>query len=366
MSDAIKKVKVLVVDDSAFARLTISKYLATDPAIEVVGMARDGLDALEKVKLLDPDVVTMDVEMPKLDGIGTLERIMAEHPRPVIMLSSITAEGAEVTIRALELGAIDFFLKPSLINPTGAAEVSNDLIDKIKSASSIDVSKLVWQVKKLLAGTARPVAARPTPGQVSERPRRVVIIGSSTGGPRALYEVVPGIPADIPATVVIVQHMPAKFTKSMADRLNEISRIPVKEAEAGDRLITGHALVAPGGFHMVLKPGGSIDLTLDKAVCGLRPAIDVTMGSLVSHYGASCLGVILTGMGSDGTNGCAMIKAAGGNVISEDPSTCVIYGMPRSVAEAGLPDYVLPLHRIANEIVNYCNKSAKKDVRVSA
>ena len=153
MSDAIKKVKVLVVDDSAFARLTISKYLATDPAIEVVGMARDGLDALEKVKLLDPDVVTMDVEMPKLDGIGTLERIMAEHPRPVIMLSSITAEGAEVTIRALELGAIDFFLKPSLINPTGAAEVSNDLIDKIKSASSIDVSKLVWQVKKLLAGT---------------------------------------------------------------------------------------------------------------------------------------------------------------------------------------------------------------------
>jgi two-component system chemotaxis response regulator CheB len=365
MSDAVKKVKVLVVDDSAFARLTISKYLSSDPCIEVVGMARDGLDALEKVQLLDPDVVTMDVEMPKLDGIGTLERIMQSHPRPVIMLSSITAEGAEVTIRALELGAIDFFLKPSLINPTGRDEVSNDLIVKIKNAATIDVSKLVWQVKKLLAGTSRPVAARPTAQQIDEKARRVVIIGSSTGGPRALYEVVPGIPANIPATVVIVQHMPAKFTKSMADRLNEISQIPVKEAEAGDRLITGHVLIAPGGFHMVITPGGAINLTLDKPVCGLRPAIDVTMESLVSHYGASCLGVVLTGMGSDGTRGCAMIKAAGGNVISEDQSTCVIYGMPRSVAEAGLPDQVLPLGHISNAIVNYCNKSARKDVRVS-
>lgn len=365
MSDSIKKVRVLVVDDSAFARLTISKYLGGDSCIEVVGMARDGLDALEKVKLLDPDVVTMDVEMPKLDGIGTLQRIMEDYPRPVIMLSSITAEGAEVTIRALELGAIDFFLKPSLINPTGRDEVNNELIEKIKNAANIDVSKLVWQVKKLLAGTSRPVAARPTKTQPDEKPRRVVIIGSSTGGPRALYEVVPGIPANIPATVVIVQHMPAKFTRSMADRLNEISQIPVKEAEAGDRLLTGHALVAPGGYHMVITPGGAIDLTLDKPVCGLRPAIDVTMESLVSHYGASCLGVVLTGMGSDGTRGCAMIKAAGGNVISEDQSTCVIYGMPRSVAEAGLPDFVLPLGRIANEVVNYCNRSVKKDARVS-
>jgi two-component system chemotaxis response regulator CheB len=366
MNDTVKKVRVLVVDDSAFARLTISKYLATDPSIEVVGLARDGLDALEKVKLLDPDVVTMDVEMPKLDGIGTLERIMAEYPRPVIMLSSITAEGAEVTIRALELGAIDFFLKPSLINPTGRDEVNNDLIDKIKNAASIDVSKLVWRVKKLLAGTARTVAARPViRRRIGEKPRRVVIIGSSTGGPRALYEVVPGIPADIPATVVIVQHMPAKFTKSLADRLNEISSIPVKEAEAGDRLLTGHALVAPGGFHMVITPGGGIELTLDRPVCGLRPAIDVTMESLVQNYGASCLGVVLTGMGSDGTNGCAMIKAAGGSVISEDESTCVIYGMPRCVAEAGLADYVVPLGGIAGQITEYCNKTCIKDARIS-
>jgi len=357
MSEAIKKVRVLVVDDSAFARLTISKYLAGDPAIEVVGMARDGLDALEKVKLLDPDVVTMDVEMPKLDGIGTLERIMDDYPRPVIMLSSITAEGAEVTIRALELGAIDFFLKPSLINPTGRDEVNSELIDKIKNAATIDVSKLVWRVKKLLAGTARTVAARPSRERVVGKAHRVVIIGTSTGGPRALYEVVPGIPADIPAAVVIVQHMPAKFTKSLADRLNEISQIPVKEAEAGDRLITGRALVAPGGFHTVITTGGGIELTLDKPVCGLRPAIDVTMESLVRHYGASCLGVVLTGMGSDGTKGCAMIKAAGGSVISEDESTCVIYGMPRCVAEAGLADYVVPLGGIANGIINFYNKT---------
>lgn len=365
MNKRAKKVRVLVVDDSAFARLTISKYLEGDPSIEVVGLARDGLDALEKVKLLDPDVVTMDVEMPKLDGIGTLERIMDDFPRPVIMLSSITGEGAEVTIRALELGAIDFFLKPSLINPTGRNEVNNDLIDKIKNASHIDVSKLVWRVKKLLAGTARTVAIRPPVKHSSEKPRRVVIIGTSTGGPRALYEVVPGIPADIPATVVIVQHMPAKFTKSLAERLNELSQIPVKEAEAGDRLITGHALVAPGGFHMVVTAGGGIGLTLDKPVCGLRPAIDVTMESLVGQYGASCLGVVLTGMGSDGTNGCAMIKAAGGNVISEDESTCIIYGMPRCVAEAGLADEVVPLGDIAERITGYCSKPSIKDARIS-
>lgn len=367
MIDTAKKVRVLVVDDSAFARLTISKYLAGDPCIEVVGLARDGLDALEKVKLLDPDVVTMDVEMPKLDGIGTLERIMQDFPRPVIMLSSITAEGAEVTIRALELGAIDFFLKPSLINPTGRDDVHGELIEKIKNAANIDVSKLVWRVKKLLAGTARTVAPKPIIKQrgAGEKPRRVVIIGTSTGGPRALYEVVPGIPADIPATVVIVQHMPAKFTKSLAERLNELSQIPVKEAEAGDRLITGQALVAPGGFHMVVSQGGGIELTLSKPVCGLRPAIDVTMESLVSLYGASCLGVILTGMGSDGTNGCAMIKAAGGNVISEDESTCVIYGMPRCVAEAGLADSVVPLGGVAERISEYCSKPSIKDVRIS-
>jgi len=366
MNDAAKKIKVLVVDDSAFARLTISKYLAGDPSIEVVGMARDGLDAIEKVKLLNPDVVTMDVEMPRLDGIGSLERIMESYPRPVIMLSSITSKGAEVTIRALELGAIDFFLKPSLINPTGHDEENNDLLAKIRNASTIDVSKLVWRVKKLLAGTARPVNARPVKQRAYVKPRKVVIIGSSTGGPKALYELIPSIPPNIPATIIVVQHMPPKFTRSLADRLNEISRIPVKEAEAGDKLITGRALLAPGGFHTVISQAGNIELTLDKPVCGLRPAIDITMSSLVKHYGASCLGVVLTGMGSDGTRGCAMIKAAGGSVISEDRSTCVIYGMPRSVEEAGLSDRVIPLGSIVNGITDLCRVTPLKDAKVAA
>lgn len=361
-----RKVSVLVVDDSAFARLTISKYLACDPEIEVVGIARDGLDALEKVRIFNPDVVTMDVEMPKLDGIGTLERIMREMPRPVIMLSSITSEGADVTIKALELGAVDFFLKPSLINPTGGDDVNNELLEKIKNAALIDVSKLVWRVKKLLAGTARVTAPKLHKISAEEKARRVVIIGTSTGGPRALYEVVPGIPADIPATVVIVQHMPAKFTKSLAERLNEIGRIPVKEAQPGDRLITGHALVAPGGFHLVTAPGGVVQLTLDPPVCGLRPAIDVTMESLVKIYGASCLGVILTGMGSDGTRGCAMIKAAGGSVFSEDESTCVIYGMPRCVAEAGISDRVIPLGGVADAIFDYCQRTTVKKAKTKA
>jgi two-component system chemotaxis response regulator CheB len=189
----------------------------------------------------------------------------------------------------------------------------------------------------------------------------VVIIGTSTGGPRALYEVVPGIPEDIPATVVIVQHMPARFTKSLADRLNDISQIPVKEAEDGDMLVTGRALVAPGGYHTVITRGGQVQLTLDRPIFGLRPAIDITMESLVKHYGASCLGVILTGMGSDGAKGCAMIKAAGGRVISEDESTCVIYGMPRAVAEAGISDLVVPLGNIAGEITKFCRGTAVKN-----
>jgi two-component system chemotaxis response regulator CheB len=365
MIDTGKRIRVLIVDDSAFARIMIAKHLANDAQIEIAGTARDGLDAIEKIKVLKPDVVTLDVEMPKLDGVTALQRIMAEYPTPVVMLSNLTAEGADVTIRALEIGAVDFFLKPSLINPTGSLETDAELIQKIKQASKIDVAKVTSRLQRIVADLQRSKTKLPANKSSGQgKLNRVVIIGSSTGGPRALYEVVPNLPADLPAAVLIVQHMPPKFTKSIAERLDEISQIHVKEAELGDRVSLGQALIAPGGFHMVMKPNGQISLNQDKPRCGLRPAVDVTMESASKAYGSRCLGVILTGMGSDGTEGAAMIKAGGGMILAEDESTCVVYGMPRSVAEAGLVDKVVPLNRIVEEITAACRKPSESMVRI--
>lgn len=360
MNHAEKRTRVLIVDDSAFARLMIAKHLADAPSIEIVGTARDGLDALEKVKLLRPDVITLDVEMPKMDGVTALERIMADFPTPVVMLSALTAKGADVTIRSLELGAVDFFLKQSIVNPTGEGASSDELINKINQAAGIDVANVTSRLKNIQIGLQRRSREK-TLNTSSRKPRinRVVIIGSSTGGPRALYEVIPSLPADLPASILIVQHMPPKFTKSIAERLNELSQIDVKEAEAGDIVSPGQALVAPGGYHMVVRMNGHIALNQDRPRCGLRPAADVTMESAVKVYGARCIGVVLTGMGNDATQGCAMIKAGGGRVLAEHESTCVVYGMPRSVVEAGLADKVVPIQQMVDEIIACCVKPAE-------
>jgi two-component system chemotaxis response regulator CheB len=361
-----KRVRVLVVDDSAFARLMISRHISADSEIEIAGVARDGLEALAKIESLKPDVVTLDIEMPKMDGISALERIMSHCPTPVVMLSNLTAEGADVTVRALEIGAVDFFLKPQLINPAGSEESDDELIYKIKQAAKIDVAKVTTRLRRISQDLHRSMTKkRETPSVKRSKLNHVVIIGTSTGGPRALYEVVPNIPGDIDAAFLIVQHMPPKFTKSIADRLNELSQIKVKEAEAGDVVANGQALVAPGGFHMVMNLSGQIELNQDKPRCGgLRPAVDVTMEAAAKTFGSRCVGVILTGMGSDGTQGAAMIKAGGGMILAEDESTCIVYGMPRSVAEAGLVDKVAPLNRIVAEIANVCSKSSTSLVNI--
>jgi two-component system chemotaxis response regulator CheB len=361
-----KRVRVLIVDDSAFARLMISRHISADSEIEIAGVARDGFDALAKIESLKPDVVTLDIEMPKMDGISALERIMSHCPTPVVMLSNLTAEGADVTVKALEIGAVDFFLKPALINPAGSEESDDELIYKIKQAAKIDVAKVTTRLRRITQDLHRSMAKkREAPAVKRSRLNHVVIIGTSTGGPRALYEVVPNIPADIDAAFLIVQHMPPKFTKSIADRLNDLSQIGVKEAEEGDVLSNGKALLAPGGFHMVINLGGQIVLNQDKPRCGgLRPAVDVTMEAAAKAYGSRCVGVILTGMGSDGTQGAAMIKAGGGMILAEDESTCIVYGMPRSVAEAGLVDKVVPLNRIVAEIANACSKSSASMVNI--
>jgi two-component system chemotaxis response regulator CheB len=360
-----KRIRVLIVDDSAFARLMISRHISVDPEIEIVGVARDGVDAIDKIQLLKPDVVTLDIEMPKMDGITALERIMSDFPTPVVMLSNLTAEGAEVTVRALEIGAVDFFLKPSLISPTNSDESNDELICKIKQAAKIDVARMTSRLRRISEDLQRSMTKKErSPSVKRNRLSHVVIIGTSTGGPRALYEVVPNIPGDIDAAFLIVQHMPPKFTKSIADRLNELSQLQVKEAEEGDVVATGQALVAPGGFHMVMNLSGQIALNQDRPRCGLRPAVDVTMEAAAKAYGSRCVGVILTGMGSDGTQGAAMIKAGGGTILAEHESTCVVYGMPRSVAEAGLVDKVVPLNRVVAEIADACQKQSTSMVKI--
>jgi len=348
--------RVLVVDDSALARMVISRRISLDPGIEVVGEAFDGIDALEKVKSLKPGVVTLDVEMPRMDGLTTLSRIMAECPTAVVMLSRLTEEDAEVTIKALEAGAVDFFLKPSMVDKGGLSNAIAGLNDKIKMAGKVDISRVVGALRRgpsryrgaesLLAPSTRISGPRPQ--------KNVVIIGSSTGGPKALCEIVPGLPRDLPASILIVQHMPMGFTRSLARRLAQLSQVEVREAAFGDKLRAGQALVAPGNYHMVVGGADDVSLTQEPARNGVRPSIDVTMESVAANAGYRCIGVVLTGMGSDGKNGAAAIKKSGGIVIAQDEPTSVIYGMPRSVAECGCADKVLPLQQITQEIVELC------------
>jgi two-component system chemotaxis response regulator CheB len=339
-------IRVLIVDDSAFMRLTISRYLDTVPGIKVVGSARDGQEALELIPDLNPDVITLDVEMPRLDGISTLRAIMRENPRPVIMLSSLTTEGAVETIQALTLGAVDFVGKPS--NKANINSVMQDVAQKIQRASTARVQPYVTP------RITQPVVKKTADSVNLCRPlfnhERVVVIGSSTGGPRALNIVVPELPANLSAAVLIVQHMPAGFTRSLAERLDGLSPFRVKEAEPGDKLEVGKILIAPGGFHTVLDENGAVTLNQNPTVHGVRPAIDVTLTSVVKRYGSAVIGVILTGMGSDGSNGCALVHNAGGWVIAEDESTCIVWGMPRSVVEIGVVNEVASLQNISHAI----------------
>ena len=362
-----QQIKTLIVDDSAFARSIIVKRLSIDPNIEVIGVAKDGVEALEKIKQLKPHVVTLDITMPRMDGLTALERIMAECPTPVIMLSAMTSEQAPATISALELGAVDFFLKPSALNPAGMAAQSDELVLKVKIAAQVDATKMrrnsrrkrrVPATRSSANGMASGERASIGKNLRSSRSRyrgKVLVIGSSTGGPKALSELIPDLPADLPVPVLIVQHMPAGFTKTFAERLDQSSEISVKEAEIGDHLEAGTVFLAPGDHHMVVTPAGQISLNQDPLVWGVRPSVDVTMNSVANIYGAKTIGVVLTGMGSDGSRGTALIKEKGGLVAVEHESTCAIYGMPRCVVEKGNADKVLPLPEMADEIIRMCS-----------
>lgn len=350
-----KSLRVMVVDDSAFMRFSIIQQLNEDPEIQVVGSASNGNEALRLIPQLQPDVITLDVEMPHLDGLSTLREIMKKFPRPVIMVSSLTKEGASETIQALMLGAVDFIPKPD--NSLDIRTAMGEIIAKIKLAARAKVKRSTSN----LLGIAPSQTSNQTEKAVRSYSKMapVILIGSSTGGPGALSEIVPALPANLPSPVVIVQHMPAGFTRSLSERLNSLSPLKVKEAEPGDALMVGQVLVAPGGFHMTLDENERVTLNQKPAVHGVRPAVDVTLNSLNMHFGKNMIGVILTGMGSDGSLGMSILHSAGGYVIAEHESTCVVWGMPRSVVEAGAASIVLPRPKIAKAIESAIHEMTK-------
>ncbi|MCK8827883.1 chemotaxis response regulator protein-glutamate methylesterase [Natroniella acetigena] len=346
-------IEVLVVDDSAFMRKVVSNLLEEEEDIKVIDKARNGADALRKIEQQTPDVVTLDVEMPKMDGLEFLERLMAKCPIPVVMLSSVTTKQSKTTIKALELGAFDFITKPSGSISLDIDKVQQELIQKVRLAADSKVKKKIKrqikvEQKKKTDTVSVTRQKRKTRNRAGEQ--KVVLIGASTGGPRSLKEVVTTLPADLNATVLIVQHMPAGFTKSLAQRLDKLSKIEVKEAEDGDQLIAGQALVAPGDYHLTVK-NGKVELSQSEKVHNVRPAIDKTIASLVREYQESLIGVLLTGMGKDGAKGLGLIKEFGGQTIAQDEKTSVVYGMPKVAYESGVVDTVKPLYQIGEEII---------------
>lgn len=353
MSERTAPLRVVVVDDSATVRVVLRRLLE-GAGVSVVGVAGDGLEAIELIRKLRPDVVTLDVEMPRLDGLATLERLMAEQPVPVVMVSSLTSEGATATIRALELGAVDFIEKPAL--------------SSLGSEGAVLIAERLMQ-----AARARIRGVRPRPAVAPARidpartwQRRIAVIGSSTGGPQSLKEVLTRLPADFGVPVVVVQHMPAGFTRSLAERLNSLGPLPCVEAAPGMRLEPGKVLLAPGGHHLEFDARGNVCLTDRPPELGVKPAVNVTLESVAAIPQANPLVAILTGMGHDGVRGCELVRAVGATVIAQDEATSIVYGMPRAVATAGLVDEIVPLDRVADALVRHAQRPgvAQRDRRV--
>jgi two-component system chemotaxis response regulator CheB len=340
--------RVLVVDDSNLMRRLIRDLLASDPSVEVVGEAPEGLTAIRLIHELRPDVVTLDVEMPGMSGLEVLGYVMSEMPTPIVVLSGM--EDPDLALKALGLGAVDFLRKPSGTISVDLYRVKEELLQKVKTAPLANLRQLRRGVEEAAPAPSKKEA--PATLKV-ETPRWAVAIGASTGGPQTLMQSLPQVPAGLPAGLLIVQHMPPGFTRSFAQRLNEVSALNVVEAEDGMVFQAGWAYVAPGGHHLVVqKEASAVSVRLDDSPPRgtLRPAADVTMASAATVYGAHSVGVLLTGMGSDGTEGFREIRQAGGRTIAQNRETCLIYGMPRAVAEQGLADEILPLDEVAPAI----------------
>lgn len=349
-----RPIRVVIADDSAFMRKKIKEILEHDPDIRVVVAARDGQEAVAYVKEHEPDVVTMDINMPTMDGITALQIIMAESPRPVLMLSSLTQQGALTTFECMELGAFDYVGKPSGTISTDIDRQAVEIIAKVKQAARSRPRILTGRRAIPLTAKPAPAVPRLNPGK-DGLARRVIAIGVSTGGPKTLLDIVPYLPTDLDAAVVIVQHMPESFTGQFAKRLNDSCRIPFKEAEAGDILQAGHGYLARGGKHLVFSKrvtGGVMARYSAHPTDALHiPSVDVMMDSVIEAFGSQVVGVLLTGMGDDGADAMVHIRRAGGKTIAEAESTCIVFGMPAQAIERGGADFVLPCHEIADKIV---------------
>jgi two-component system chemotaxis response regulator CheB len=380
-----KPIRVLIVDDSAFMCKVLESIIGADPDMEVAGVARDGREAIAQSEALNPDVITMDISMPHVDGLQATEVIMATRPRPILIVSSESREGAAPTLRALELGAIDFVPKPSNAIDLDMNSIREELCRKLKMAAKVRVVRTIARspLAQGIAGESAPRAATPVAEAfgrdsspalqiplapaasspawnapaASAGPRTrpnvrfpIVCLAASTGGPATLMQLAPSFPANFPASVLLVQHMPGTFTSQFVEQLAEVAAVRVKEAESGELIVPGTIYVCPGSHHLRVSPTGRITLDDGPRVSGYRPCADLTLETLASFAGPMSTAVVLTGMGSDGTRGATLIKAAGGHVIAQDEATSVIYGMPGEAVRAGAVDQVLPIEQIYHAI----------------
>jgi len=345
------KTRVLIVDDSAVVRNIFSRELSRDSEIEVVGTAPNPYVARDKIIKLKPDVVTLDIEMPRMDGITFLAKLMRHYPMPVIVVSSLTAKGGDLALEAIQAGAVEVMSKPGAAYTVG--DMSIELIDKIKAVARVDVQKLDGKSGKSQSAVKRLSMTRTT--------NKVVAIGASTGGTQALQNVLSAMPANAPG-ILVVQHMPEHFTRSFADRLNDRSAIEVKEAQDGDSVAPGKALIAPGNYHMLLRRSGAmyyVQVKTGPLVCRHRPSVDVLFKSVARYAGANAVGIVMTGMGGDGSKGLLEMRQGGAETIAQDERSCIVFGMPKEAIALGAAGHVVPLQHIPSKLLNLAQRNAQ-------
>jgi len=367
-----KRIRVLIVDDSAFMRKVLQGIIATDPQLEVCGEARDGRDAVTQNEVLKPDVISMDINMPHMDGLQATEIIMSSNPRPILVVSSESREGAEVTLKSLELGAIDFVAKPSGGIDLDMNSVKEELCRKLKMSAKVRVVRTAARskVQQEVASSAPRIEPAPRTFEQSLKENRpngagtsaapasfrgsgkfpIVIVAASTGGPATLMRFVPDFPKDFPGAVILVQHMPGSFTAQFSQQLAETARIKVKEAEAGEIIVPNQLYICPGSHHMRVSPTGRVSLDDGPRIGGYRPCADLTLESAAEYFGPMTIGVILTGMGNDGSRGVQTVKNVGGHVFAQDESSAVIFGMPQEAIKTGAVDQSLPIEAMYGAI----------------
>lgn len=355
-----QKIKVLIVDDSAVVRQTLTEILDTDPNIEVMGVAADPYFAANRIAHEVPDVITLDIEMPRMDGLTFLKKIMTQHPIPVVIISSLTEHGTETAIKALEYGAVEIITKPKLGTKEFIEESKIRLRDAVKAAAAAKLSR-----KKIAAKPTRTLEVKPKLSADAIMPKtsfndamiktteKVIVVGASTGGTEALRVFLEALPADCPG-IVIVQHMPEHFTRSFADRLDQLCKISVKEASNNDTVIRGRALIAPGNHHLILKRSGAryfVEVNDGPLVNRHRPSVDVLFRSTAKFAGKNAVGVIMTGMGDDGARGLLELKETGAQTIAQDEKSCIVFGMPKEAIKLDAAEYILPLDKIAEKVL---------------